>query len=259
MLFGTVSLSTLPHAFAATAEKPKPKPRPTPASPAIIVLDAGHGGKDPGAIGRSGTEEKHVTLAICQAIRSELAARGGIKAVLTRNADDFLPLPERVRLAHEANADFFVSIHADAAPSAYARGLSAYTLSDKASDAFSASLAKRENAVDAIYGVDLSHTDKDTAAILMDLARRHSHNASLTAQRRIVNGVGQKMRLLENPMRSANFAVLRSASVPSVLVETGFLTNRDDENVLRDPKARLRIAKVLADQLSGIALDLRKV
>jgi len=233
----------------------QPKKR---ADPAIVVLDPGHGGRDPGAIGASGLYEKHVVLAICQAIRSQLANTRNLKVLLTRDDDEFLPLQRRVAIAHEANADLFISIHADAAETLAARGLSAYTLSEKASDSFSASLAQRENDVDSIYGVDLRGTDKATAAILMDLAKRHSHNASLNAKRRIVNGVEDKVRLLENPMRSANFAVLKSKMVPSVLVETGFISNPQDEKILADRAGRARIAKALGDQIAAVALDLKR-
>ncbi len=226
--------------------------------PAVIVLDPGHGGRDPGAIGRSGLYEKDVTLAICLAIRTQFRNTRGVKVLLTRDEDEFLALHRRVEVAHEANADLFVSIHADAAETRAARGLSAYTLSEKASDSFAATLAQRENMVDTLYGVDLRGTDKTTAAILMDLAKRHSHGASLTAKRRIVAGVEDKVQLLENPMRSANFAVLKSKVVPSVLVETGFLSNPQDERILADRAGRARIAKVLGDQIAAVALDLKQ-
>ncbi len=261
LLAGAAALAALGRRLGAAERRGAPLPRRRPAAPAaaVIVLDPGHGGRDPGAIGVRGTHEKDVTLAICRAIRQQIeAARGGAKVVLTREGDEFLSLRERVDLAHEARADLFVSIHADAAPNPAARGLSAYTLSEKASDEFAGALAQRENRVDTIYGVDLKHTDRATAAILLDLARRHSHNASLTAKRRIVHGVGDKLRLLDNPMRAADFAVLKSPQVPSVLVETGFLSNPQDELLLREEKSRLRIARALAAELSAVARDLRQ-
>ncbi len=228
------------------------------ADPAVLVLDPGHGGHDPGAIGGSGTYEKDVVLAICRSIKQQLSGTRSIKVVLTRSEDEFLSLPRRVEIAHEADADLFVSIHADAAPTLAARGLSAYTRSERASDSFAGALAQRENAVDSLYGVDLRGTDKMTAAILLDLAKRHSHGASLTAKQRIVSGVRGKVMLLENPMRSANFAVLRSTMVPSVLVETGFLTNPKDEALLAEPRSRAVIAKSLADELAAIALEFQR-
>lgn len=250
LLLGAGGAALLGHRPARAAKKR--------IDPAVLVLDPGHGGHDPGAIGGRGTYEKDVVLGICRTIRQQLGGRHGLKVVLTRDGDEFLSLSHRVEIAHEADADLFVSIHADAAPTLSARGLSAYTRSEKASDSFAGALAQRENAVDSLYGVDLRGTDKMTAAILLDLAKRHSRNASLTAKQRIVSGVRGKVMLLENPMRSANFAVLRSSMVPSVLVETGFLTNPKDEAMLADPKSRTVIAKVLADQLSAIALEFQR-
>ncbi|WP_374301256.1 N-acetylmuramoyl-L-alanine amidase [Ferrovibrio sp.] len=237
----------------AGGTKPMPK-RP----PAVVVLDPGHGGRDPGAIGVTGTEEKDVTLSICQSIRQMLAGNPDIRVFMTRDRDSYIPLPSRVAFAHEKSADLFISIHADAAPNRGARGLSAYSRADKASDDFARRLADRENQVDAIYGFDTGATDKQTAAILIDLARRHSHNASLSAKRRIVTGVGRRVQLLENPMRQANFAVLRSPAIPSVLIETGFLSNPQDERILRSPKSRAELARFLAEQIAPVAADLRE-
>lgn len=239
--------------------KPTPQaPRLPPRPPAVVILDPGHGGRDPGAIGVTGTEEKDVTLSICQSIRQALAGRSDIKVFLTRDRDSYIPLPSRVAFAHERHADLFISIHADAAPNKSARGLSAYTRADKATDDFARRLADRENQVDAIYGFDAGATDKQTAAILIDLARRHGHNASLSAKKRIVTGVGHRVQLLENPMRAANFAVLRSPALPSVLIETGFLSNPQDERILRNAKSRADLARYLADQIAPVAMDLRE-
>jgi len=244
----------------ASVPKPgtKPAPKAPPRPPAVLVLDPGHGGRDPGAIGVSGTEEKDITLSICKQIRDILTKRKDIKVVLTRDSDEYLALPTRVAVAHKHNADLFISVHADAAPNRGARGLSAYSRSDKASDKFANALAERENRVDAVYGLDLRGTDKETSAILLDLARRHSHNASLSAKRRIVHGVGAKVQLLDNPMRTANFAVLRSPRIPSVLIETGFLSNLEDERILRNAKSRAQLARHLADQILPVALELHE-
>ncbi len=261
-LLGSAAL--LPDAQAARRgaipvpeAKPKPPaPKQAVRAPAVLVLDPGHGGRDPGAIGVSGTEEKDVTLSICLSIRQALARRRDIKVFLTRERDTYLQLASRVAFAHEKGADLFISIHADAAPNRHARGLSAYSRSEKASDDFARALADRENQVDAIYGFDTSATDKQTAAILIDLARRHSHNASLSAKRRIVNGVGRSVHLLDNPMRQANFAVLRSPAIPSVLIETGFLSNPQDEKVLRSPRGRAQLARYLAGEIAPVTVDL---
>lgn len=229
----------------AEARAPRAKPRPA----RLVMLDPGHGGKDPGAIGARGTHEKDVTLDIAKEVARLLDRGRGTKAALTRETDVFLSLPQRVQAAREARADLFISIHADSAPNANARGLSAYTLSENASDEFAAALAKTENLAD---GADMSHVNNAVAAILGDLAAQHVHRASLLAKHSLVSGVEKDLRLLENPKRSANFAVLKSPETPSVLVETGFLSNREDEKLLRDPAARRRIAAVLARELAAV-------
>ncbi|HEX6958114.1 MAG TPA: N-acetylmuramoyl-L-alanine amidase [Ferrovibrio sp.] len=262
-LLGTAAAGT-PAAAARRARAPLPESKPQPPAakiarrPAVLVLDPGHGGRDPGAIGVTGTEEKDVTLSICKHIQQQLAPRKDIKVLLTRDRDVYVTLPGRVAFAHEHEADLFISIHADAAPNHAARGLSAYSRSERASDTLARQLADRENSVDTIFGFDTSHTDKQTTAILIDLARRHSRNASLLAQRRIVKGMGHEVRLLENPMRSANFAVLRSPAVPSVLIETGFLSNPQDERILRNAQSRAKLAHYLAKQIASVTLDLRE-
>lgn len=248
------ALALLPGAGQAAISSKRQKPPP---KKAVIVLDPGHGGRDPGAIGVRGTMEKFITLALAREIRRRLEGRSDLSVALTRDGDTLLPLEERVAIAQDFDADFFVSLHADAAPAPRARGLSVYTLSEKASDAFASALAERENKVDSLYGIDLKHIDKDTAQVLLDLARRRSHAASYEARQRLVNGVEGHVRLLENPMRSANFAVLRSAQVPSILIESGFLSNPEDEKLLADPKFRANLAHVLATQIAGIAVDLK--
>lgn len=234
----------------AFAERPPLVP-PKPGG-AVIVLDPGHGGRDPGAIGRSGTREKDVTLAVCKAIRDSLAGMPHA-VVLTRDSDASLALADRVEIAHRYNADLFVSVHADAAPTSQARGLSAYTLSEDASDSLAKAVAEQENAVDGLYGLDLSGTDGSTAAILLDLALRIAKEDSRRAQRKIVEGVAGNWHLLENPKRSANFAVLRSGEIPSVLVETGFLTNPEDERLLADSAARQQVALALAREIEAVS------
>lgn len=261
-LLGSAALSSAAQA-AKRRGVPLPESKPPlkhllPRQPAVLVLDPGHGGRDPGAIGVSGTHEKDVTLSICQTIQRILAPRADLTVLLTRTRDSYLPLGSRVAFAHEHGADLFISIHADAAPNRYARGVSAYSRAERASDDFARQLADRENQVDVIYGFDHTATDKQTAAILIDLARRHSHNASLVAKRRIINGIGRRVHLLDNPMRAANFAVLRSPAIPSVLIETGFLSNPQDEKVLRSPNGRAQLARYLAEQIAPVTLDLRE-
>jgi len=210
----------------ARANQPFPVPLPVPPprlkAARCIVIDPGHGGIDPGAIGRSGVEEKHIVLAIGLAFAEELERLTGAKVHLTRENDRFLPLEERVQIAQGLKADLFVSVHADSAPERVARGLSIYTLSEHASDRLAAALATSENRVDSLYGVNLAGMSKSVASILVDLARRETLNRSITLQRDLIAGLEGRTRLLERPARAANFAVLRSPEVPAMLIENGF-------------------------------------
>ncbi len=252
--FGLASVLMRGQADAATKEAPPRKPDRTPpaAQRRLVVIDPGHGGHDPGAIGVRGTLEKEITLDISREIARKLRGTRGVSVKLTRDDDTFLPLADRVAVAREAGADLFISIHADSAPNREARGLSAYTLSDKASDDFSFALAKQENLADGAGGIDLRHTRPQVAAILSDLVARHTVSASLMAKSSLVEGAGRTLRLLDNPKRSANFAVLKAPDVPSVLIETGFLSNERDEELLRDQSQRRRIADVLSRELAEV-------
>ncbi|WP_245838247.1 N-acetylmuramoyl-L-alanine amidase family protein [Niveispirillum lacus] len=238
------------HAQAQEGGKPKPpsrKPRP----PRLVMLDPGHGGHDPGCIGARGTYEKHVVLDIAKEVARQVGKARGWQVQLTRDDDRFIDLKERVRIAQAAKADLFISLHADSAPNKAARGMSAYTLSEKASDDFAAAIAQQENIAGGL-GVDVSGLDEKVAGILMDLAARHTVTAALQAKRSIIQGAGKDVRLLENPMRSANFAVLKAPDIPSLLIETGFLSNPQDETLLRDAKARRNIAGILARELTAV-------
>lgn len=227
---------------------PGRKPKP----PRLIMIDPGHGGRDPGAIGKHGTYEKDVTLDIARRLVDNLSQGSGVIAKMTRRTDVFLPLKERVSIARDAKADLFISIHADSAPTQAARGLSAYSLSEKGTDKFARELADRENSVDEIGGVDLKDTEPDVAAILMDLTARHTRNAALKAKKQIVRGMRGKWQLLDNPIRAANFAVLRAPDIPSILLETGFLSSIKDEALLRDAAQRQRIAALLSKEMISL-------
>jgi len=242
------------QAVAASKDGPARKPERSspPVERRLVVIDPGHGGHDPGAVGIRGTLEKEITLDISREIARRLRGTRGVSVRLTRDDDTFLPLADRVAVAREAGADLFISIHADSAPNREARGLSAYTLSDKASDDFSFALAKQENLADGAGGINLRNTRPQVAAILSDLVARHTVSASLMAKSSLVEGAGRTLRLLDNPKRSANFAVLKAPDVPSVLIETGFLSNERDEELLRDPSQRRRIADVLSRELAGV-------
>lgn len=249
------ALWTPSQALAAGLVKPLKRPRTVepgskPDAPRLIILDPGHGGRDPGAVGRSGTLEKHVALDIAKQMARFLRKEPGITVKLTRDRDVFMSLSERVRIGREMRADMFLSIHADSAPNRRARGLSAYTLSEKASDKFASMLADRENSADLIGGIHVPAEDKDVADILFDLAARHTRNTAQRVKVGFIKGIGRRWRLLEEPMRAANFAVLRSPEVPAMLVETGFLSNKRDEALLSKRKSRKQIAELMSKEIA---------
>ena len=211
----------------------------------VIALDPGHGGVDPGAISPHGFYEKRITLATARDLARDLDATGRYRAVLTRSRDVFVPLRERVRRARAAHAELFLSIHADALPDSAMRGLSVYTLSEKASDHETAALAARENKDDFVAGLRLSRQSRVIAAILFDLARRHTDNQSLMLAHAIVTELGRAVPLLEKPHRSAAFVVLTAPDIPSALVELGCVSNPLDERLLQQPRYRRRLARGL--------------
>jgi len=231
----------------ASAPAPTNKPRP----PRLLMIDPGHGGHDPGAIGLSGTQEKDITLDIAQRMMAYIAQKESfVAAKLTREDDTFLPLMDRVKMGRDARADLFVSVHADSAPNKSARGLSAYTLSEKASDQFASMLADKENHADVTGGLAVPTDDKEVAEILFDLTARHTRNTAQRVKVGFVKAMGRRWQLLEEPMRAANFAVLRSPEVPSMLIETGFLSNRTDESILMKASQRQKIAELMAGEIT---------
>jgi N-acetylmuramoyl-L-alanine amidase len=222
-------------ASAAPAKAPLP----------LVMLDPGHGGKDPGAIGVSGTYEKHVALAAAQDLRRQLEAGGRYRVELTRNRDVFIPLEGRVALAQRRRAALFVSMHADAMPDHSVRGASVYTLAESASDAQTADLARRENAADRFGLPDFKDTPPEVARILISLVRQETRAGSARMARTVVGALKPDLPLLPNPARHASFAVLKAADIPSVLVEMGFMSNRADEAALRRPEHRSRVAAAM--------------
>ena len=216
-----------PGAFAkAATAKAQPARR-------IVVLDPGHGGIDPGAIGITGAYEKEITLTTVELAAGLLEATRRYKVVLTRRDDEFIALEDRVARARAARGDLFLSVHADAIPDAGVRGASVFTLSEHASDAEAAALAQRENRADLIAGIDLSRHTPEVSSILLDLARRQTNNESIVLARKLVAELGRDVRLLNNSHRSAGFVVLKAPDIPSALVELGCLSNRDEEKLLR--------------------------
>lgn len=230
--------------------QPQRQPPPGPMRP-LIVVDAGHGGLDPGAIGASGVLEKSVTLQVARRLRHRLEGTGRFSVVLTREADEYLRLRERVEVARRAGADLFLSLHADSNPDPGLRGASVYTLSDRASDREAAQLAQRENRVDALIGVHMDPDDDVMASILIDLAQRRTRGDSNRMAELLVNRLGEHVSLLNNSHRQAGFAVLTAPDIPSVLVELGHLSNLEDERLLATAEHQERLVSALVDAVSA--------
>jgi N-acetylmuramoyl-L-alanine amidase len=210
----------------------------------LVMLDPGHGGKDPGAIGISGTYEKHVSLAAALELKHQLEASGRYRVVLTRTRDAFIPLDDRVARAQAHGAALFVSMHADALSDHAVRGASVYTLSDSASDAQTAALARTENSADRFAGAGIN-APPEVARILASLVRRETRIGSGRLARSMVGSLDQDLPMLPNPERHAGFVVLKAADIPSVLVEMGFMSNPADEAELRRPQHRARVADAM--------------
>lgn len=208
----------------------------------IIVLDPGHGGQDPGAIGYSGVYEKNITFAMAKELKEILDASGRYKVYLTRNKDVFIPLRERVRIARRYEADLFLSIHADSARNKNATGLSVYTLSETASDKEAAALAERENKADVIAGLNFAEHSKEVSDILINLAQRETMNRSSEFATFMVQEMKKSVKLVSNTHRFAGFAVLKGPDVPAVLLEMGYLSNRNEEKLLKQKSYRRKLA-----------------
>jgi N-acetylmuramoyl-L-alanine amidase len=199
----------------------------------IVVIDPGHGGLDPGAIGVTGSYEKDITLSTAELAATLLESTRRYKVALTRRDDEFIALEDRVARARAARGDLVLSVHADAIPDSGVRGASVFTLSEHASDAEAAALAQRENRADLIAGIDLSRHTPEVSSILLDLARRQTNNQSIVLARKLVAELGRDVRLLNNSHRSAGFVVLKAPDIPSALVELGCLSNKEEEKQLR--------------------------
>jgi len=229
------------RAYAASHAKSPPQGTALP----LVLLDPGHGGKDPGAIGVSGTYEKHVALAAATELRRQMLASGRYRVELSRQRDVFIPLEDRVAIAQHRGAALFVSMHADALGDHSVRGASVYTLSDTASDAQTAALAQRENSADRFAGPAFRNTSPEVARILASLVRQETRAGSVRMARRVVSELGRDVPLLQNPDRHAAFIVLKAPDIPSVLVEMGFMSNSQDEAQLRKPEHRVLVASAM--------------
>ena len=236
-----VSDPPLDAAASALTAPPQPKAdeRPT------IVIDPGHGGIDPGSRSITGIDEKKISLAYARELKRQLEDGGRYRVVLTRDKDVFLRLRDRIRIAERMKGDLFVSLHANNHDSSNIRGASVYTLSEKASDAEAAALAAKENKADIIAGINLGDQTEMVSKILIDLAQRETMNLSKQVANGLVGELGKVTRLLGNTHRSAGFAVLKSATVPSILIEIGYLSNKTEERLLRSKKHRIGISRAI--------------
>ena len=245
----------LGHRPAQTASvKPsEPPTKPDGDARPLIVLDPGHGGIDTGTRGSGGELEKDVVLAFAQTLREKLESSGKFRVAMTRSEDVFIPLGERVRFARSRSAGLFISLHADALPrrEGQAEGATVYTLSENASDAEAARLAETENKADVIAGVDLTSEPDDVANILVDLAQRETKTFSMQFARTVVDELKTTARLHKQPLKSAGFKVLLAPDVPSVLVELGYMSTKDDLRQLTSAIWRDKTAQALAQAVDS--------
>ncbi|MCA1970615.1 MAG: N-acetylmuramoyl-L-alanine amidase, partial [Rhizobium sp.] len=233
----------------ATAQRGDRVGQSEPAAPGafVIAIDAGHGGIDAGATGAATkTQEKEITLAFAKALSDRLKGEPGIEAFLVREGDEFLSLSERVTIARQRGANLLISFHADTLRQSNIRGATVYTISDKASDRMAADLAERENLSDAVGGVSDTGEPAEVSDILLDLTRRETQAFSISMAESVVRSFEGQVALINNPHRYAGFRVLQAHDVPSILLELGFLSNKEDEKLLLDPAWRVKIADLLA-------------
>ena len=233
--FEAAALKDRPQQVAVVAPPKAPPEAPTTGLP-VVVIDAGHGGIDSGAVGKDRLIEKDVTLKFALELARQLKAGGKVEPVLTRDDDSFLSLAERTDVGRRHHAALFVSIHADTVKEKYVRGATVYTLSDDASDALAQALAERENRSDILAGLALDQQPDDVADILFDLARRETKNLSIRFAKSLVDDLRGEVALNANPWRRAAFKVLKAPEVPSVLFELGYLSNADDEKLFKSDK-----------------------
>ena len=237
----------------AVRQTPAPPSEPPPMAQGridrliIVAIDPGHGGEDPGAVGPSGLREKDVVLAIALLLRERINARPGMRAMLTRDADFFVPLHQRVAKARRVQADLFVSIHADAFFTPQARGASVFALSDKGASSSAARwMAERENAADLVGGINVAAADAQVMRALLDMSTAAQIKDSLKLGNEVLARIGKVGRLHKAQVEQAGFAVLKAPDIPSILVETAFISNPEEEQRLRDPQYQAAIADALA-------------
>ncbi|PTS91560.1 MULTISPECIES: N-acetylmuramoyl-L-alanine amidase family protein [unclassified Caulobacter] len=242
----------------ATLPKAQLKPIPVKAAPLrlkrVIVIDAGHGGKDPGSLGAT-VFEKDVTLAAAKALKARLEKTGRFQVVMIRETDTFVPLEARVQVARRADADLFISLHADSGPDVATRGASVYTLSEKGAERFARVMDKD----DWLMKASMPGRDRAVSQILLDLSQRATKNRSAAFAQMLLEKVGAETPLLRRSHRDAGFVVLLAPDVPAVLLEMGFITNVEDERLLSNPTSRDRVVDAVGDAIeSYFAPQLRK-
>ncbi len=244
------SPASTPAPAAAVVMTPT-APRTLPAArDLVIAVDAGHGGEDPGATGPDGTREKNVTLAVARVLAERINAERGMRAVLTRDGDYFVPLRERIHRARLAQADLFVSVHADAVRDPTVAGSSVYVLSARGATNEAAKwLADRENAADLVGGVSLDDKDNVLASVLLDLSQSAAMSSSMVAAEKVLTELNQIGEVRKSRVQQAGFVVLKSPDIPSLLIETAYITNPGEERRLRDEKYQARLADAI---LSGV-------
>jgi N-acetylmuramoyl-L-alanine amidase len=229
---------------AAPSENARPRPPGATRRPVIVAIDPGHGGEDPGAVGRRGTLEKNVTLAIARRLKALIDAEPGMRAMLTRDDDYYVALNARVQKARRVQADLFISLHADAFTTPTARGASVFALSDRgASSAAARWLAQRENEADLIGGVNLDNREPMLAQTMLDLSQTAQINDSLRVGRSVLEGIGANNPLHRGIVEQAGFAVLKAPDIPSILVETAFISNPEEEMKLKSDLHQQRFAE----------------
>ena len=222
----------------------------------VIAIDAGHGGKDPGTSGRGGAIEKQVVMQIARRVATEIEAQPGFTPLLIRSNDTFVSLRERTQRARAAAADFFISIHADAFSDSSARGATVYVLSEKgASDEAGRRLAERENEADLIGGVSLADQESDIAPVILDITQTASLSASIAAAEDIISQIGTVTRLRKREVQQAGFVVLKAPDIPSVLIETAYLSNPREEAALRSSEHQARLARALSAGIVNYFFD----
>jgi N-acetylmuramoyl-L-alanine amidase len=255
-IYPAVPVDPLAALIESSERKPQEEKKPAGkvARLATIVIDAGHGGEDPGAIGRRGSREKDITLSIARRLKALVDAEPNMRALLTRDGDYFLPLDVRADKARKVRADLFVSIHADAFVRPHARGSSVFALSERRATSEAARLlAKKENEADLIGGVNIDVKDKYLARTLLDLSQTATIDYSLRLGNSVLKRLGSVNTLHKPHVEQASFAVLKSPDVPSILVETAFISNPEEEKRLNDEAYQKRLARALLDGIRDYA------